>query len=271
METPRYRIGNDLSVFWSITNRDGSPYDFENKEIRLYVTNDRGRKEVTPILADLGDGTTNNVIHWDFKGSEQRVLGKHTLTVEILESDTHREITKDYCEAFVLVGRSEMEDAEGDANISVGGNLILASKLDIYRFEAVDVDVSELKIQIYEVEKNVETLSGKLDDKADKADIEELEDALSLAGKEISDIKTKSESTDETIGSLNEKDTLQDREIETVKEDLEPIKAWYRKLQPHLDIIGNDTLQTDLNFSSTKEISAGGAGTEMEGEGGGPT
>ena len=145
MAAPRYRIGNDLTVFWAIHNRDGSPFDFKGKEVRLYVTNERGRQEVKASLSKLEDGTANNVIRWDFKGRDQKVLGLHSLSVEIQDKGDTREITKDYSEAFIFVSRSEMEDEEGDANISVRGDLILSSNLDIYRFEAIDVDVADLK------------------------------------------------------------------------------------------------------------------------------
>ena len=152
MAAPRYRIGNDLTVFWAIHNRDGSPFDFNGKEIRLYVTNERGRQEVKASLSKLEDGTENNVIRWDFDGRDQKVLGLHSLSVEIQDKGDTREITKDYSEAFIFVSRSEMEDEEGDANISIRGDLILSSKLDVYRFEAVSVDVSDLKSSIVFIE-----------------------------------------------------------------------------------------------------------------------
>lgn len=159
MDAPRYRIGNDLSVFWAIHNRDGSPFDMEGMDVRLFVTNERGRKEVDVILVNLPDGTINNVIRWDFKGEDQRVLGLHTLTVEISESESHREIIRDYCQAFELVGRSELETEQGDANISVGGDLILSSKLDIYRFEATNVDLAGIKESLHEINKTIEDIS----------------------------------------------------------------------------------------------------------------
>lgn len=138
MDTPRYRIGNDLTILWAISNRDGSPYNLEGKEVRLFVTNERGREEVDVILSTLPDGSVNNVIRWDFKGEDQRTLGGHTLTVEIQTAEDHREIKKDFCEAFVLVGSSCAECIDdGDANIMDGGELILSSRLDIYMFGGV--------------------------------------------------------------------------------------------------------------------------------------
>ena len=163
MQTPRYRIGNDLSVFWAIHNRDGSPFNMENMCVRLFVTNDRERKEVQPILTTLQDGTTNNVVRWDYKGDDQRVLGLHTLTIEISDSN-RREITKDYCDAFTLVSTSDLETEEDDANISSRGDLILASKLDIYRFEMTSVDVGDIKDSINDIVNSMADVNEALRD-----------------------------------------------------------------------------------------------------------
>lgn len=185
---PRYRIGNDLTVFWAIHNRDGSPYDLKDKEIHLYVTNERGREEVKATLSDLPDGSQNNVIRWDYRGETQRVLGLYTLTVEIQSSEEHREITRDYCEAFTLVSRSDMENEEEEANISVGGDLILSSKLDIYRFEAVDVDVSEIKIKIDQIQGAITKLETEINLKASVESVEGLEEYLTQIRKSIADL-----------------------------------------------------------------------------------
>lgn len=164
MNAPRYRIGNDLSVFWAIHNRDGSPFSMEGKNIRLFVTNERERREVYPILTSLPDGTINNVIRWDYKGDDQKVLGLHTLTVEISEFNNRREITKDYCEAFSLVSRSDIEVDEEDANISIGGDLILASKLDIYRFELTNADLSGVKETLHDINDSLEDINEAIGD-----------------------------------------------------------------------------------------------------------
>lgn len=135
MTAPRFRIGNDLTVLWAINNRDGSPFNLEGKVVRLFVSNERGREEVKFSLDTLPDGSTNNVLRWDFKGKEQRVLGLHTLTVEIQTAPEYKEIKRDYCNAFSLVASSCCEDtSEGEANILDGGELLLSSRLDVFRF-----------------------------------------------------------------------------------------------------------------------------------------
>lgn len=134
MSTPRYRIGNDLTVLWAINNKDGSPYDLSQKEVRLFVTHPRDRIEVEATIQTLQGGVINNVIRWDFSGLDQRVLGKYRLTAEIYTSSNKKLIRKDITEAFELVSRSEMENDEGGEEIMDGGDLYLSSTLDIYRF-----------------------------------------------------------------------------------------------------------------------------------------
>lgn len=134
MSIPRYRIGNDLTVLWAINNRDGSPYDLSQKEVRLFVTHPRDRIEVEAVVETLPGGEVNNVIRWDFSGLDQRVLGKYMLTAEIYTSEDKKLIRKDISEAFALVSRSEMENEEGGEEVMDGGELYLSSKLDIYRF-----------------------------------------------------------------------------------------------------------------------------------------
>lgn len=133
--TPRYRIGNDMTVLWAINNKDGSPYDMSGKEVRLFMTHRYGREEVACSVVRLPDGSVNNVIRWDFSGDDQKVLGPYALTVRIYNAEDMKLIRKDICEAFELVAVSCMECEEGgDAVINDGGDLILSSKLDIYRF-----------------------------------------------------------------------------------------------------------------------------------------
>ena len=181
MNTPRYRIGNDITVFWAINNRDGSPYDLTGKEVRLFVSNDRGREEVDVIITKLSDGTINNVVRWDFKGRQQKILGDYSLTVKVLESITRREINKDYSEAFTLVSRSENEVEEGDANVSTDGDLILSSRLDIYRLEMTNADISDLKENLSDVHHSIGEVTSSLVD---------INKALTGIGEESIQIKT---------------------------------------------------------------------------------
>lgn len=215
MDTPRFRIGNDLTIFWAINNRDGSPYDLDGKEVRLFMTHERGREEVEAQKTQLEPGIRNNVIRWDFKAADQRILGTYTLTLVVLESGTHRELTKDYGEAFTLVGRSEMENEEGDANISIGGDLILSTKLDVYRIQATNVDVAGLKNQIYDVEKGLTT---KVEQNEYDAKTGEIDEAF---------VKVET-----SIGNINNEIKDTSDEITGIKKSIDEIKKKIDNFQP---------------------------------------
>lgn len=126
----RYRIGNDITVLWSINGGNGDAMPLEGKDVRLYYTCERGRYE-----ADIE--IQGNVISWTFMGGDQRALGDYTLTAVILQSDGKRAIRKDACGAFTLVGRECEESQEGGAHIEEGGVITLATDLDIYRISPV--------------------------------------------------------------------------------------------------------------------------------------
>lgn len=128
----RYRIGNDMTILWAINDRNGAALPLNDKEVHLYYTCARGRYEADIEIQD------DNVVVWNFLGNKQRVLGSYTLTLEILQSRGKRTIKKDICNAFVLVGKDCEEDYDnGEAHISEGREITLASKLDIYRISPV--------------------------------------------------------------------------------------------------------------------------------------
>lgn len=126
------RIGYDITVLWAINDRNGAALPLTDKEVHLYYTNSRGRHEADIQIQD------GNVVVWDFFGKDQRTLGNHTLTLEIIQPYGRRTIKMDKCGAFALVGRSCEEGSfEGEANINNGGEITLASELDIYRIQPV--------------------------------------------------------------------------------------------------------------------------------------
>lgn len=127
----RYRIGNDMTIIWSVTNKDGSSFPLAGKEVHLYYTCERGRFEADIQIQD-------NVVAWDFAGRDQRALGGYTLTLEVIQPGGKRIIRKDICNAFTLVGKGcEENDAPGDADINEGGEITLVSELDIYRISPI--------------------------------------------------------------------------------------------------------------------------------------
>lgn len=128
----RYRIGNDMTILWSINDRNGAALPLDDKEVHLYYTCERGRYEAD---IEIQDG---NVVIWHFYGRQQRALGSYTLTLEILQSQGKRSIKKDICNAFVLVGKEcEEKYSKGEAHINEGGEITLVTDLDIYRISPV--------------------------------------------------------------------------------------------------------------------------------------
>lgn len=128
----RFRIGFDMTVLWSVSERNGVALPLGDKEVHLYYTCERGRYE-----ADI-EITDGNVVVWHFLSKDQRALGTYALTLEVIQSNGKRAIRKDICEAFALVGKSCFEHTEeGDAEISEGGEITLASELDIYRISPI--------------------------------------------------------------------------------------------------------------------------------------
>lgn len=120
-----------MTIIWSVTNKDGSPFPLAGKDVHLYYTCERGRFEAAIQIQ-------NNVVSWDFVGRDQKVLGGYTLTLEILQSGGKRIIRRDICNAFVLVGKGcEESDNLGDADINEGGEIALVSELDIYRISPI--------------------------------------------------------------------------------------------------------------------------------------
>ena len=127
----RFRIGYDVTILWSVTDKKGVALPLTDKEVHLYYTCERGRFEADIEIQD------DNVVVWHFLNEEQRVLGSYGLTLEVLQSDGKRAIRKDICEAFTLVGKSCFEETEGEANVLEGGEIVLSSELDIYRISPI--------------------------------------------------------------------------------------------------------------------------------------
>lgn len=128
----RYRIGEDITIVWSIKDRKGAVLPLKDKEVRLFYTCERGRYEADIQIQD------DNVVVWTFLGKNQRTLGSYTLTLEIKMPYGTRTIKRDECNAFCLVGRKcEESDYLGDAIIHEGGEITLATELDIYRIQPI--------------------------------------------------------------------------------------------------------------------------------------
>ena len=128
----RFRAGRDMTILWSINDRNGAALPLDDKDVHLFYTCERGRYE-----ADI-EISNGNVVAWSFLGKDQRTLGTYALTIEVFQSNGKRTIRKDICEAFALVGKDCLEKTEeGEADIREGGELVLTSELDIYRISPI--------------------------------------------------------------------------------------------------------------------------------------
>lgn len=129
----RHRIGNDITIVWTVNDGNGNPLPLSDKDVRLYYSCESGRYKAEITIQD-----TNKVV-WDFYGGLQKTLGAYSLTLEILQSEGKRSIKKDVCGAFVLVGK----DCEADAKeTTVNGELavyqeMITTNLDIARISPV--------------------------------------------------------------------------------------------------------------------------------------
>lgn len=135
----KYRIGNDITVVWTVNDRNGDAYPLSGKDIHLYYTCEKGRYEAEIQIQD------SNKIVWEFVGSAQKVLGGYSLTLEILQSNGKRSIKKDMCNAFTFVGK----DCEADAIAeSTNGDVaiyqeVITTNLDVYRIDPIIPTIGE--------------------------------------------------------------------------------------------------------------------------------
>ena len=125
----KFRIGNDLTVFWAILDDDSQPYDLAGRTVKIFLTHPRGRMEITEDVNIQG-----NVISWLFRGRQQRYLGVYKLTVEIFSSPTTRVLRRDIDQAFSLVSATlYVEESNGRPEINETGKLTLSTILEVYQ------------------------------------------------------------------------------------------------------------------------------------------
>ena len=125
----KFRIGNDLTVFWAILDDDSQPYDLSGRTVKIFLTHPRGRMEITQDVNIQG-----NVISWLFRGRQQRYLGVYKLTVEIFSSPTTRVLRRDIDQAFSLVSATlYVEESNGRPEINETGKLTLSTILEVYQ------------------------------------------------------------------------------------------------------------------------------------------
>lgn len=116
----KVRIGNDIKVAWSLYH-DYEPYIIEGKDIRLFLRNAYGRKEV------YGFEVAENKVVWTFEGKTQVYTGKHSLEL-VIEGEGGM-VTTDYCD-FVNLAACATYCGEGDESNVITEAVELSSTMD---------------------------------------------------------------------------------------------------------------------------------------------
>ena len=122
----RYRIGNTLTVTWSITKTDGSEYELEKTSLTLYASVPGKRIEIPKENFEV----SGNTIIWEFNGDSQKLTGPYSLTL-VKTINGIVSITLDKCNAFELVPWSCLAGGTDASGISTEASIELESSLDI--------------------------------------------------------------------------------------------------------------------------------------------
>ena len=106
-----YRIGNSITIKWTLKTEDGSPYILNAENTELYAT-------VPNHKIKIEDFTVNdNVLTWIFGGDEQKFFGPYTLTL-VQNRGKVGMVTVDSCDAFNLVPWSCLAGGSDTPNIN---------------------------------------------------------------------------------------------------------------------------------------------------------
>lgn len=91
-----YRIGNTITVKWTLMRPDGTAYELTPGKIELFASTPNHRIEISEFTV------SDNVVTWRFDGDKQKYPGPYTLT--LIENRGEPDMmTVDFCEAFALV------------------------------------------------------------------------------------------------------------------------------------------------------------------------
>ena len=94
----KYRIGNTITINWTVTKADGTAYNLTKSMISLFARTPNRQWEIPADDYSVSD----NVITWVFEGGDQKNIGPYTLTLVEKQSEVVR-ITLDLCNVFELV------------------------------------------------------------------------------------------------------------------------------------------------------------------------
>lgn len=91
-----YRIGNTLTIKWTLMQADGSAYVLSAGKVELFASTPNHRFQVDDFSVE------SNVLTWRFDGDTQKYPGPYTLTLVENRGEVDM-MTVDFCEAFGLV------------------------------------------------------------------------------------------------------------------------------------------------------------------------
>lgn len=117
------RIGNDFTVFWKISLKDGKPYNLEEKRLMLLLSYLQGTEQVYDFAVK------ENTLAFTFAGKDQRCTGVYRLVL-VENNDEKGMVTIDTCEAFRLVSSSCTEGGTGCSNVDIS-SVELSSVIDL--------------------------------------------------------------------------------------------------------------------------------------------
>ena len=137
--------------------------------------------------------------------------------------------------------------------------------------EALDT-LKEIAQALSENDSEIGAITATLAKKADKTEVTAVDEKY--AG-EVSGLKTRVTKNEGDIAGIKEdivdieaKDEEQDDTLRTLESGLRTLQDWHAKVGNRFSLSDDgETINVDLNFATSKELSAGGAGSEMEGEG----
>lgn len=124
------RIGNDISVRWSLYRGDEA-YDLTNLPVTLYLKNAYGKKEIKDYTIE------GNQISWTFFGKDQKNTGKYSMVLVIREGEQGMAST-DYCDFVQLVSCACQVSGVDDENVQTE-TIELTSEVD---FPPIKVDTT---------------------------------------------------------------------------------------------------------------------------------
>lgn len=155
------RIGNDISVIWSLYS-DQKPFLLDGLKISVYLKGIYGKTKIEDYTIK------DNEIHWTFFGKDQKHTGKYSLTLVVNEG-AEGMVTTDVCDLVRLVSctcQADGTDEDGvqTETIAVNSEVELLSgelgKIDT-ALDPMSANAVQNKVITKELNNKVDKVSGK--------------------------------------------------------------------------------------------------------------